>query len=97
MHRTRRRGTGSARRAAPRVPRAWPAELLPLAPGGPLPGAPVPAASPGQSALSFDAATGTYQFNWKTEEGWRGTCREFALAFTDGTRQETHTARLDFR
>ena len=42
-------------------------------------------ASAGAAALSYDSATGTYTFVWKTLKSWAGTCREFTMTFTDGT------------
>ena len=37
---------------------------------------------PGNSTLSYDAATQTYHYNWKTEKTWTG-CRQLVLKFTD--------------
>ncbi|HEX4984234.1 MAG TPA: PxKF domain-containing protein [Ilumatobacteraceae bacterium] len=39
----------------------------------------------GASALSFDSATQTYSYVWKTEKSWSGTCRQLILKFIDGT------------
>jgi PKD repeat protein len=50
--------------------------------------------NPGQSSLSYDAATGTYTYVWKTEKAWGGTCRELVVRFNDGTEQ---TARFRFK
>ncbi|WP_298988898.1 PxKF domain-containing protein [uncultured Pseudokineococcus sp.] len=61
---------------------------------GALVGQPAPAGAPGRSALSFDIATGTYTWVWKTEPSWAGTCRTFTLELDDGS---VHTARVDFR
>ena len=44
---------------------------------------PVPTRSPGGSGLSRDA-TGIYHYNWQTEAGWVGTCRELVLTRLDG-------------
>jgi hypothetical protein len=53
------------------------------------------AASPaGSSSLSYDALTNTYQWNWKTEKSWAGTCRALILGFKDGT---SHSVPVDFR
>ena len=46
----------------------------------------------GASSLSYDPATGTYTYVWKTEKSWAGTCREFSIRFIDG---QTYT--LNFR
>jgi len=48
--------------------------------------------NPGASQFSYDAATLQYQFNWKTEKSWAGTCRRLLVRLDDGT---LHTA--DFR
>jgi hypothetical protein len=60
-------------------------------------GAPVDAieetvTSPGASSFFYDASSGLYQFNWKTQAAWVGTCRRLLLRLDDGT---VHTA--DFR
>jgi hypothetical protein len=46
------------------------------------------------SGLTFDPATGRYQYNWKTDKSWTGHCRTFTLRFTDGT---IKTAEFKFR
>jgi predicted extracellular nuclease len=33
----------------------------------------------------YDPATGTYNYNWKTDKSWANTCRRFVLELTDGT------------
>ena len=44
------------------------------------------ASTPGNSTLSYDAATDTYTFDpWKTERSWAGTCRQLVLKLADGT------------
>lgn len=48
-------------------------------------GDPVPAASPGQSGLSYSGGTGRYQWVWKTESAWAGSCVRLAFEFADGT------------
>ncbi|MGH7357525.1 MAG: M36 family metallopeptidase, partial [Candidatus Rokuibacteriota bacterium] len=45
---------------------------------------PIAAASPGNRPPLTVNANGVYQFNWKTEGEWRGTCREFVLTRDDG-------------
>lgn len=40
---------------------------------------------PGGSKLTYDAATDRYQYVWKTEKSWKGTCRIFIVKFIDGT------------
>ncbi|KXK62321.1 hypothetical protein AWW66_08805 [Micromonospora rosaria] len=44
---------------------------------------PVAAVSPGNSGLSANA-NGQYNFVWKTDGSWAGTCREFVLTLDDG-------------
>ena len=46
----------------------------------------------GRSELTYDAVSGRYQYVWKTEAAWAGTCRRLVLGLDDGSR---HTA--DFR
>lgn len=42
--------------------------------------------SAGNSGLSYDPVSSTYQYNWKTENSWKGQCRTLVLKFSD--RQE---------
>jgi len=35
--------------------------------------------------LTYSPGTRTYQFNWKTDRSWAGTCREFVIRFREGT------------
>jgi hypothetical protein len=39
----------------------------------------------GSSSLSYNATTGQYNYVWKTERSWRGTCRMLVVRFNDGT------------
>jgi hypothetical protein len=48
----------------------------------------------GSSGLSYDAATGTYTYVWKTDKAWAGSCRMFQLTLNDGT---SHTAVFKYR
>jgi parallel beta-helix repeat protein/predicted outer membrane repeat protein len=50
-------------------------------------------ASAGGSALSYNTATGTYTYVWKTDKAWKG-CRQLIVQFSDGT---VHTANFEFR
>jgi hypothetical protein len=45
--------------------------------------------SAGASSISFDAGSGRYQFTWKTQKAWAGTCRTLTLHFVDGTTRTT--------
>ncbi len=37
------------------------------------------------SGLKYDAASGQYIYNWKTDKSWTGTCRVFTVTFIDGS------------
>jgi CSLREA domain-containing protein len=41
--------------------------------------------TPGNSGLSYDAATDTYTYVWKTDKAWAGTCRRLIVSFGDGS------------
>jgi hypothetical protein len=56
-------------------------------------GASAPADSAGSSTLAYDASTNTYQWNWKTDRAWAGSCRALVLKLIDGT---THTVQVNF-
>lgn len=43
----------------------------------------------GNSSLSYDAASGTYTYVWKTASTWAGTCRTFTLTLDDGSSDVT--------
>jgi CSLREA domain-containing protein len=47
----------------------------------------------GSSSLSYDAASGRYQYVWKSDKAWAGTCRRLTLSFQDGS---TQTALFQF-
>lgn len=47
-----------------------------------------------RSGLTYDAATDTYTYVWKTRKSWAGSCRHLVLTFTDGT---SYTADFRFR
>ena len=55
-------------------------------------GATTPAS--GSGGLSYDPSTNTYQWNWKTEKAWAGTCRTLLIGLKDGT---THSVSVTFR
>jgi hypothetical protein len=38
----------------------------------------------GSSSLSYDVATNMYNYVWKTEKSWAGSCRQFTVQFIDG-------------
>jgi hypothetical protein len=48
----------------------------------------------GSSSLSYDASSDRYNYVWKTESSWAGTCRVLTVALIDGT---THAAYFKFK
>ena len=48
----------------------------------------------GNSSLSYDVATDTYTYVWKTAKAWAGTCRLLTLRLSDGS---DHTALFRFK
>jgi hypothetical protein len=48
----------------------------------------------GKSSLSYDADSDTYNWVWKTERGWGGSCRVFVLTLDDDMQ---YTAKFQFR
>ena len=48
----------------------------------------------GGSSLSYDAATDTYSYVWKTNKAWAGTCRQLIVTLVDGTQ---HLANFKFK
>lgn len=51
-------------------------------------------ATAGSSALSYDAATDTYTYVWKTKKPWAGTCRQLVVRLADGS---VHRANFKFK
>ena len=47
----------------------------------------------GSSSLNYDSATNMYNYVWKTEKSWQGTCRQFTVQFIDG---QTYTLNFKF-
>ena len=45
----------------------------------------------GNSSLSYSAGNDQYNYVWKTEKGWAGTCRQLVVKLIDGT---THRRQL---
>jgi hypothetical protein len=39
----------------------------------------------GGSALTYDAATDSYTYVWKTDKAWAGTCRQLVVQLVDGS------------
>jgi hypothetical protein len=39
----------------------------------------------GSSGLSYDAASDTYTYVWKTDKTWAGSCRQLVVQLSDGT------------
>ena len=50
--------------------------------------------SSSQTTIRYDAATNQFIYNWKTENGWAGSCRNLKLMLADGTE---HIARFRFQ
>src|SRR6185295_6158284 len=48
----------------------------------------------GGSSLSYDALSDQYNYVWKTQSGWSGTCRQLVVKLSDNT---THTAIFQFK
>ena len=48
----------------------------------------------GSSGLKYDPATNQYNFVWKTEKPWGGTCRQLVVKLIDGT---TYVANFKFK
>ena len=48
----------------------------------------------GSSSLSYDTASDTYTYVWKTEKKWAGTCRMLNVMLSDGTQ---HPAYFNFK
>lgn len=48
----------------------------------------------GTSTLTYDTTTGLYQYVWKTDTQWAGTCRRVTLTLDDGS---LHQALFRFR
>jgi len=48
----------------------------------------------GSSSLSYDAASDKYNYVWKTNSAWAGTCRQLIVRLSDGT---DHVAYFQFR
>ncbi|HEX5706957.1 MAG TPA: HYR domain-containing protein [Pyrinomonadaceae bacterium] len=47
-----------------------------------------------ENSFSYSASGDQYNFVWKTESAWAGTCRQLVLTLTDGT---THRANFKFK
>jgi hypothetical protein len=54
---------------------------------------PLTDAATGPAGLSFDAATGTFTYNWQTNAGWAG-CRRLTIKLKDNS---THQLRFKFQ
>jgi hypothetical protein len=48
----------------------------------------------GGSSLSYDATTDRYNYVWKTDASWAGTCRQLVVELNDGT---IHRANFRFK
>jgi hypothetical protein len=52
------------------------------------------AETPGSSGLTYDPLIDQYNFVWKTDSSWGGTCRQFVIKLIDGT---THYLDFEFK
>jgi DNA-binding beta-propeller fold protein YncE len=48
----------------------------------------------GSSSLTYNPTTDTYNYVWKTEPGWAGTCRQLVVQLNDGS---IHRANFKFK
>jgi hypothetical protein len=48
----------------------------------------------GGSSLNYDAGSDKYNYVWKTENSWAGTCRQLVVTLNDGSE---HRANFKFR
>ncbi len=48
----------------------------------------------GSSSLTYDASSDRYHYVWKTESGWKNTCRQLNVVLNDGS---THSANFKFK
>jgi len=48
----------------------------------------------GGSSLSYSATTDQYSYVWKTDKGWKGTCRMLDIKLKDGS---DHLAKFKFK
>jgi uncharacterized membrane protein len=53
-----------------------------------------PTRTAGGRGLSYHRGSDRYQYGWKTEKAWAGTCRQLMVSLTDGT---THSALFKFK
>ena len=53
-----------------------------------------PSDTAGNSTLTYDASSDTYQYVWKTDAAWAGTCRQLVIELNDGT---DHRANFKFK
>ncbi len=51
---------------------------------------PVPTVSPGHHKLRYDRHKDKYTYDWKTDQAWSGTCREFVLTRKDGVQHRAY-------
>ena len=48
----------------------------------------------GSSSLSYSAGSDQYNYVWKTDKSWGGTCRQLSVMLIDGT---VHSANFKFK
>ncbi len=45
---------------------------------------------PGGSDFTYDAATDRYKYVWRTDRGWKGTCRQLVIRLRDGAEKRAN-------
>jgi hypothetical protein len=70
------------------------ARFVPLGTDSTPDGDPLPVTTAGASGLTYDAATDTYTYVWKTNKAWALKTGRFELTLSDGT---THAFDVNFR
>jgi predicted extracellular nuclease len=53
-----------------------------------------PTVTAGESSLAYDPLTDQYNYVWKTDEAWAGTCRQLVVILKDGS---IHYANFSFK
>lgn len=67
---------------------------VPCEGGGPPTPAGVGGMSGGKVSWGYNWATSEYNYVWKTDKAWKGTCRMVVVKLRDGTE---HRSRIQFR
>jgi hypothetical protein len=73
----------------------YPKSTTAACPGGVAPDPVEETTTDSHSGLSYDPFTDTYTYVWKTDKGWKGTCRTLTVQLDDGS--SPHTAIFQFK